>query len=98
MTRCRRSRDHVFAGLGLSLLAWNGVASAGDMSLKAPAVRAVYSWTGFYLGGHVGYGGGSFGPEYSGCQIARRSFDSHYAESGAMQAGIDSQNYARFRH
>ena len=26
------------------------------------AFKAVYNWTGFYLGGHVGYGGGSFGP------------------------------------
>jgi len=32
------------------------------MPLKAPAYKAVYNWTGFYLGGHVGYGGGSFGP------------------------------------
>ena len=32
------------------------------MPLKAPAYKAVYNWTGFYLGGHAGYGGGSFGP------------------------------------
>ena len=37
-------------------------AIAADMPLKAPPAAAVYSWTGFYLGGHVGYGGGSFGP------------------------------------
>jgi opacity protein-like surface antigen len=29
---------------------------------KPPAAARVYDWTGFYLGGHVGYGGGSFGP------------------------------------
>jgi high affinity Mn2+ porin len=29
---------------------------------KAPVRSAVYDWTGFYVGGHVGYGGGSFGP------------------------------------
>ena len=33
------------------------------MSLKAPALRPAFDWTGFYLGGHVGYGGGSFGPD-----------------------------------
>ena len=37
-------------------------AVAADMPLKAPVFKAVYSWTGFYLGGHVGYGGGSLGP------------------------------------
>src|SRR5687768_7315434 len=34
---------------------------AADMPLKAPpatAIAAVYNWTGFYLGGHVGYGWG----------------------------------------
>ena len=37
-------------------------ALAADMPLKAPVFEAVYNWTGFYLGGHVGYGGGSLGP------------------------------------
>jgi high affinity Mn2+ porin len=32
------------------------------MPLKAPALRSVYEWTGFYVGGHFGYGGGSLGP------------------------------------
>nr|WP_244549209.1 carbohydrate porin [Bradyrhizobium canariense] len=32
------------------------------MALKAPAYQTVYDWTGFYIGGHVGYGGGSLGP------------------------------------
>ena len=34
---------------------------AADMPLKAPpatAIAAVYNWTGFYIGGHVGYGWG----------------------------------------
>src|SRR5207244_5995756 len=35
---------------------------SSDMALKAPAYKAVYDWTGFYLGGHFGYGGGSLGP------------------------------------
>ncbi len=47
------------AGIGLVLLA--GGARAGDLSAalptKAPppAAPAAYDWTGFYLGGHVGY-------------------------------------------
>jgi high affinity Mn2+ porin len=48
-------------GTGI-LLAMCSAAVAADMPLKAPVYRAVYDWTGFYLGGHVGYGGGSFGP------------------------------------
>ena len=48
--------------MGLSLLALDGAAAAADLPLKAPAFKAVYDWTGFYLGGHFGYGGGSFGP------------------------------------
>lgn len=46
------------AALGLS----TALASAADMPLKAPPMAApvasVYSWTGFYIGGHVGYGWG----------------------------------------
>ena len=62
MSRCSRSWEGVVAGVGLSLLACDGVAFAADLPLKAPASKAVYDWTGFYLGGHVGYGGGSLGP------------------------------------
>ena len=39
-----------------------GPACAADLPLKAPVYKAVYDWTGFYVGGHVGYGNGSFGP------------------------------------
>jgi len=36
---------------------------AADLPTKASrAQTAVYDWTGFYVGGHVGYGSGSFGP------------------------------------
>jgi len=38
-------------------------ALAADLPLKAPALRAVYDWTGFYVGGHFGYGGGSLGAD-----------------------------------
>ena len=39
-------------------------AKAADTALPLKTVRAapVYDWSGFYLGGHTGYGGGSFGP------------------------------------
>src|SRR5260370_13517985 len=58
----RRSPRHVFAGAAFGALALGSPALAADMALKAPAYKAVYDWTGFYLGGHVGYGDGGLGP------------------------------------
>ena len=51
-----------FAGVGLGMLGLGNSAVAADLPLKAPALKTVYDWTGFYIGGHVGYGGGSLGP------------------------------------
>jgi outer membrane immunogenic protein len=34
-------------------------ATAADMPLKAPPPVVVYNWTGFYVGGNVGYSWGS---------------------------------------
>jgi outer membrane immunogenic protein len=47
-----------------STIAFTQIASAADMPTKAPAYAPppstpVYSWTGFYVGGNVGYGWGS---------------------------------------
>ncbi|MEH2550398.1 high affinity Mn2+ porin [Bradyrhizobium sp. AZCC 2262] len=45
-------------------VAWNwSPALAADPPLKVWASKKVYDWTGFYVGGHFGYGGGSFGPD-----------------------------------
>src|SRR5882724_5221363 len=56
-----QSRKCMAAGVGLGMLAFDGAAMAADMPVKAPMYKTVYSWTGFYLGGHVGYGDASFG-------------------------------------
>jgi outer membrane immunogenic protein len=47
-----------FVGIG-------GAAMAADMPLKAPVYVPVYNWTGFYIGGTVGAGWGSFDPQTS---------------------------------
>jgi len=59
MSRYRPILQRAFA---LGLLAGASTAHAADMPLKAPGLRWVYDWTGFYVGGHFGYGGGSLGP------------------------------------
>src|ERR1700682_4667182 len=62
MNRDRRSAEHVVAGAVFGALALGSPVVAADKALKAPAYKSVYYWTGFYLGGHVGYGDGSLGP------------------------------------
>jgi outer membrane immunogenic protein len=47
-----------------STLAFAPIASAADLPLKAPVyapppLTPVYSWSGFYVGGNIGYGWGS---------------------------------------
>jgi high affinity Mn2+ porin len=46
----------------LGMLALAGPVMAADLPLKANRASKVYDWTGFYIGGHFGYGGGSLGP------------------------------------
>jgi len=50
-----------------SIFALASIASAADMPAKAPAYKppVAYNWTGFYFGGHVGYGWGSDPVEFA---------------------------------
>ena len=51
------------AGLALGATSLDVVLAAdATLPLKAPRVAPVFDWSGLYVGGHVGYGGGSFGP------------------------------------
>ena len=59
MNRDRRSQQCLLAGVAFGTLALGTPAVAADMALKAPAYRAVYDWTGFYIGAHTGYSRGS---------------------------------------
>ncbi len=49
------------------VLATCSAATAADfptnLPVKAPIRSAIYDWTGFYVGGHFGYGDASFGPD-----------------------------------
>lgn len=51
---------YLLAGLTLAAMV-DGSALAADLRPKAPMVPA-FDWSGFYLGGHFGTGGGSLGP------------------------------------
>jgi len=59
MSRQGRSSKGVFAGLGLGMMALADPAAAADLPLKAPVMQAIFDWTGFYVGAHVGYGRGT---------------------------------------
>lgn len=50
------------AALASGVLVLPGAGFAADLPLKARAAKTVYDWTGFYVGGHFGYGDASFGP------------------------------------
>jgi high affinity Mn2+ porin len=62
MPRHSRSLKQILGHAAAATFALGGPAVAADLTLKAPAYAAVYDWTGFYLGGHTGYGDGSLGP------------------------------------
>jgi len=50
------------AAIASGVLALPAASLAADLPLKAPVAKAVYDWTGFYVGGHVAYGDAAFGP------------------------------------
>ncbi|MBR0797908.1 carbohydrate porin [Bradyrhizobium jicamae] len=62
MTCARLFRVHIAAGAALGAAAFGASANAADLAVKSPVANTVYNWTGFYVGGHFGYGDGSLGP------------------------------------
>ena len=57
MNRDRRSPRHVLAGIAFGTLILGGSSLAAD--LKAPYSQPAFDWSGFYIGAHTGFGGGS---------------------------------------
>ncbi|MBR1217201.1 carbohydrate porin [Bradyrhizobium sp. U87765 SZCCT0131] len=53
----------LLAGIALSALSLEAATAAdlGSMPVKSTPVARVFDWTGLYVGGQVGYGGGSLG-------------------------------------
>jgi high affinity Mn2+ porin len=92
MKRYRRSREWVFAGLGLGVLALDSPAIAADVRLpvKAPHIQSVFDWTGFYIGAHAGFGRGSSSAVLSDPAITASS-GSFGGMIGGVQAGYNVQ-------
>jgi hypothetical protein len=59
VNRKRRSLEHALAGAAFGALALGSPAMAADIPLKAPLLRPAFDWSGFYIGGHTGYGRGT---------------------------------------
>ena len=92
MKRYRRSREWVFAGLGLGVLALDSPAIAADVRLpiKAPHIQSVFDWTGFYIGAHAGFGRGASSAVLTDPAITASS-GSFGGVIGGVQAGYNVQ-------
>ncbi len=92
--------------LGIAILALGslvaGSAMAADMALKAPApAAAVYSWTGFYIGGGGGYGMWSgdtttVDPVTGRCALCATQTQGGRGGFGTVYGGYDYQFASRF--
>src|SRR5258708_22190973 len=51
--------QHVLAGTAVGAMTLAGPAVAADLPVKAPQFRPAFDWSGFYIGGHTGYGRGA---------------------------------------
>ncbi|WP_375786515.1 carbohydrate porin [Bradyrhizobium sp. Pha-3] len=98
MTCVRLFRVRIAAGAALGAAAFGAPASAADMAVKSPAMdAAVYTWTGFYVGGHVGYGDGSLGPDTNPLPLQGVFFPHSVTGGiGGFQAGYNHQFANRF--
>ena len=88
------------AGLTLTALGAIAPAAAADLPafpVKAPPVAGLYDWTGFYVGGHMGYAGGNSNwtanPTQAGLPSTSGSVDmtlpiDSFAETGSFLMGV----------
>ena len=49
-------KGHLLASVAIAALVVADPAAAADLPLKAPLKAAPWTWSGFYIGGHAGYG------------------------------------------
>lgn len=93
-SKFKRVRLETAAGI-LAVAGFTGNAAAADMATKAPppSVPSAYDWSGFYLGGHLGYAWGTSNftgpPGNPGTLDLYKPFDS-FDESGSFFAGVQA--------
>src|SRR5580704_14448712 len=90
-------RGRIFLGIALAVLGRGAHAADNLLPVKAPpqqssSVRTSYDWTGFYVGAHFGYAGGSSNwsaPPLNGSLDFYKSFDM-FKGTGSYFAGLQA--------
>ncbi|HEY2530596.1 MAG TPA: carbohydrate porin [Xanthobacteraceae bacterium] len=91
-----------FLTTGLSLATFAGKVAAADLPVKAPPQLPAYDWTGFYLGGHLGYAWGDSNWSTTGAsgEFSLAQPIDVFSETGSfyegLQAGYDYMLPNRF--
>src|SRR5947207_2345642 len=85
-----RKKLLVSAGALAITVAMNGPLTAADYPVKSPpaAAASVFNWSGFYIGGHLGYGSSGFQNNSELALGTRRG----KGLVGGLQAGYNIQN------
>ena len=91
VNRNRRSLELALAGAAFGALALGSPAIAADMPLKAPHLRPAFDWSGFYIGGHTGYGRGSSSAMLSDPRPFRPTGSVFSGVIGGVQGGYNVQ-------
>ena len=101
-SQMRNSLVSIFVGTGLGLAA-SGFAVAADMAVKAPPPppAPLFSWTGFYVGGNIGYSWGKASGNlsdpaidiFSGLGSLPTSFSESLKPKGAIGGGQFGYDY-----
>jgi high affinity Mn2+ porin len=75
---------------GLSLATLVGKVAAADLPIKAPPQLPAYDWTGFYVGGHMGYAWGNSNWSTTGASGAFSLAEpiDVFSETGSFFAGL----------
>src|SRR5205814_10206084 len=85
-----RKKLLVSAGALAITVAMNGPLTAADYPVKAPpaAAASVFNWSGFYIGGNLGYGSSGFASPVSQPELGTRRGKGLV---GGLQAGYNIQ-------
>jgi high affinity Mn2+ porin len=83
--RRRRLLERALAGAAFGALTLGGPAIAADLPLKAPQLRPAFDWSGFYVGGHLGYSRG-----HADVDVTAPGLTGFNKPLGSMFAGVQA--------